>query len=121
VKPKDLQAAGVKRVPRITGVQDGFPVLEDGRVLPVSNVIWCTGFNPGFSWIHLPIFDESGLPKHQAGVAVGEPGLYFIGLPFIYAFSSTMVHGIARDAERIAKIIEKSPSAGSRELSTAAT
>jgi putative flavoprotein involved in K+ transport len=105
VKPKDLEAAGVKRVPRLAGVRDGLPVLEDGRVLDVTNVIWCTGFHPGFSWIHLPVFDENGMPKHEAGLAVGEPGLYFIGLPFIYAFSSTMVHGIARDAERIAKVI----------------
>jgi putative flavoprotein involved in K+ transport len=105
VKPKDLEAAGIKRVSRIAGVRDGFPALEDGRVLDVANVIWCTGFHPGFSWVHLPVFDENGIPKHEGGVAVGEPGLYFIGLPFIYALSSTMVHGIARDAERIAKVI----------------
>jgi putative flavoprotein involved in K+ transport len=105
VKPQDLEAAGVKRVPRLAGVRDGLPVLEDGRVLDVTNVIWCTGFHPGFSWIHVPVFDENGMPKHEGGVAVAEPGLYFIGLPFIYALSSTMVHGIARDAERIAKVI----------------
>ncbi|MGZ6869846.1 MAG: flavin-containing monooxygenase, partial [Frankiaceae bacterium] len=53
VKPRDLVAAGVQRVGRVTGVRDGLPVLEDGRVIQPANVIWCTGFRPGFSWIDL--------------------------------------------------------------------
>ena len=108
VKPADLTAAGVERVPRIAGVREGLPLLEDGRVLDVANVVWCTGFHPGFSWIHLPVFDEDGMPKHESGVALGEPGLYFVGLPFIYAFSSTMIHGVGRDAERIVQVIDRS-------------
>ena len=32
VKPKDLVAAGVERVPRVIGVESGLPKLEDGRV-----------------------------------------------------------------------------------------
>lgn len=105
-RPSDLTAAGIERVPRMVGVQEGLPLLEDGRVLDVANVVWCTGFHPGFSWIHLPVFDQDGMPKHESGVALGEPGLYFVGLPFIYAFSSTMIHGVGRDAERISKVIE---------------
>ncbi len=107
VKPADLAAAGIERVPRIAGVRDGLPVLEDGRVLDVSNVIWCTGFNPGFSWIDLPVLEKDGEPKHQAGVVGDEPGLYFVGLHFLYAFSSTMIHGVGRDAERIAGVIDR--------------
>jgi putative flavoprotein involved in K+ transport len=106
VKPAHLAAAGVERVPKMIGVRDGLPLLQDGRVLDVRNVIWCTGFSPGFSWIHLPVFDQNEYPKHDSGVAIGEPGLYFVGLPFIYALSSTMIHGVGRDAERIAKVIE---------------
>ena len=67
VKPKDLAAAGVERVPRTAGVRDGLPVLEDGRVLDVANVIWCTGFRPDFSWIDLPVFDDDGAPCTTAG------------------------------------------------------
>ena len=55
VKPKDLKAAGVERVPRVTDVHDGSPQLEDGRTVEVANVVWCTGFHPGFSWIDLPV------------------------------------------------------------------
>lgn len=83
VKPRDLEAAGIQRVPRVVGAREGLPLLEDNSVLPVSNVIWCTGFHPGFSWINVPVFEDTGMPKHESGVAIGQPGLYFVGLPFI--------------------------------------
>jgi putative flavoprotein involved in K+ transport len=86
------------------GVKNGRPVLEEGRVLEVANVIWCTGFHPGFWWIDLPVLKE-GEPVHHRGVVGGEPGLYFVGLHFLYALSSTMIHGVGRDAEHIAETI----------------
>jgi putative flavoprotein involved in K+ transport len=107
VKPRQLAAAGIQRVPKVRGVVNGMPALEDGRVLDVANVIWCTGFRNGLSWIDLPIFEPDGEPRHESGLATGEPGLYFVGLHFLHAFSSTMIHGIARDAKRIADAIER--------------
>jgi putative flavoprotein involved in K+ transport len=107
VKLKDLAAAGVEQVPRTVGIEDGRPALEDGRVLDVSNVIWCTGFREEFSWIDLPIFDENERPLHERGVVVGEPGLYFVGMPFQYALSSDVLPGVGRDAEYIAKHIAR--------------
>ncbi len=86
------------------GVQDGKPLLEDGRVLDVANVIWCTGFHPGFSWIDLPVFGSLE-PRHHRGVVPEVPGLYFLGLHFLYALSSTMIHGVERDAEYIVNAI----------------
>jgi putative flavoprotein involved in K+ transport len=105
VKPKDLAAAGVQRVPRMDEVRGGVPVLEDGRVLEVANIVWCTGFHPGFSWIDLPVFAGDGEPAHQRGIVANEPGLYFVGLHFLYALSSTMIHGVERDAARVADAI----------------
>lgn len=104
VKSEDLSAAGVVRVPRVIGVRDGRPLLEDGSTADVSNVIWCTGFHPGFSWIDLPIHDGDE-PAHERGIVSREPGLYFVGLHFLYAVSSTMIHGVGRDAERVARAI----------------
>jgi len=112
VKPADLSAAGVLRAPRVAGVTNGRPRLDDGQVLDVTNVVWCTGFTPGFSWIDLPVHGKDGEPIHEAGVATGEPGLYFVGLHFLYALSSTMIHGVARDAERIADTIASRIKAG---------
>ncbi len=106
VRPKELKAAGIERVPRMASVQDGMPRLENGASLEVANVIWCTGYDSGFSWIRLPVFDENGRPKHEGGVVPAEPGLYFVGQLFTYAFSSSMIHGVGRDAGRIARLIE---------------
>jgi len=104
-KERNLLAAGATRVPRTVGVRDGLPLLEDGRALDVANVIWCTGFHPGLSWLDLPIFDEMGEPRQDRGIATGEPGLFFVGQHFQYAMSSTMIHGVGRDAEFIARAV----------------
>ena len=104
VKSKDLKKAGIEWLPRVVGVKDGLPLLQDGRVLEVANVIWCTGFWPGFSWIHLPVL-EGEEPKQKRGVVPGEPGLYFVGLHFLYAMSSTMIHGVGRDAAYVTDAI----------------
>lgn len=105
VKPKDLQSAGVTRVERTVGVRDGLPLLADGRTLDVANVVWCTGFDGGFSWIDLPVFGPDGEPMQHRGVVGREPGLYFVGLHFLYAPSSTMIHGIARDSQYVADAV----------------
>lgn len=103
VKPADLLAAGVERVfARTVGVQGGLPLLDDGRVLNVANVIWCTGFKPDFGWIDLMVVDDDGEPMHQRGVVATEPGLYFVGLFFQSAATSSLVGGVARDAAYIA-------------------
>ena len=105
VKPADLEAVGVERVARVSGVSDGRPVLSDGRAVDVANVIWCTGFTPGFSWIDLPVSANDGEPLHRGGIVAGEPGLFFVGLHFLYAMSSAMVQGAGRDAKRIVDAI----------------
>jgi putative flavoprotein involved in K+ transport len=103
VRPADLLAMGVERVyARTVEVKDGLPVLEDGRVLDVTNVIWCTGFQPNFGWIALPIFDDDGEPLHERGVIASEPGLYFVGLFFQSAATSSLIGGVGRDAAYIA-------------------
>lgn len=104
VKPKDLAAAGVERVPRVAAVQAGMPQVEDGRRIEVANVVWCTGFVPGFSWIDLPVHSTLE-PQHHRGIVETEPGLYFIGLKFLHSVSSEQIHGVGRDADRIASVI----------------
>jgi putative flavoprotein involved in K+ transport len=102
-RPKELAAAGVERVAaRTVGVRGGAPILDDGRALDVANVIWCTGFRPAFPWVDLPIFDGDGHPRHVRGVVPAAPGLYFVGLFFLYGLTSHLIGGVGRDAERIA-------------------
>ena len=85
----ELLAAGVELVEaRTVGVQQGKPVLADGRVLDVANVVWCTGFSTDYSWISPSIkLDEHGWPVQYRGVSL-VPGLYFMGLVFQYSFAS---------------------------------
>lgn len=110
-KRKHLAARGVHFVGRTERAVGGRPVLEDGHALDVENVIWCTGFRSTFSWIDLPIHGEHE-PKHERGVLEQEPGLYFVGLEFLSAFSSEMIHGVGRDADRIAGLTAKAVAAG---------
>jgi len=115
VKPNDLVAAGIRRVPKVIGVRDGRPLLADARALDVANIVWCTGFHPGFSWIDLPVFGEDGEPLHERGVVVGEPGLYFVGLHFLYSMTSATITGVGRDARRVVDTIASDRGAGQRQ------
>jgi putative flavoprotein involved in K+ transport len=104
---KDLQKAGVERVPeRVAGVQDGLPMLDGGRVLDVRNVVWATGFRPDYSWIKVPFeLGEDGYPVQYRGVVASAPGLYVAGIPFLHSFASMLIGGAGRDAERVARHI----------------
>jgi putative flavoprotein involved in K+ transport len=108
VKPIDLLNAGVTRVPKIAGVDQGQPITVDGRTIAAANVIWSTGFRPGFSWIKLPVFEEVNgrrEPRHRRGVVSEEPGLFFVGLKFLYSLSSSVINGVGRDAKYVVEAI----------------
>lgn len=108
IRPADLSAAGVQRVARVSGTHDGRPRLDDGTVLDVANIVWCTGFGRDFRWIDLPAFDAGGEPLHWRGVVGSQPGLYFVGLPLLYSLASSLIGGVGRDARFIAKrVIER--------------
>lgn len=100
VRPSDLVAAGVERVlARTVGVRDGMPLLDDGQVIEAANVVWATGFRPDHSWIHAPVTGPDGWPRQTRGVVTDVPGLFFIGLPFMYRGGSALLGGVGRDAE----------------------
>ena len=107
VKRADLDAVGVERVhERTTGAQAGRPVLADGRVLDVANVVWCTGFRNDFSWITVPFATEDdGYPEQERGTVPSAPGLYFVGMPFLHSFASMLILGAGRDGKRVAEHI----------------
>jgi putative flavoprotein involved in K+ transport len=117
VKTADLEAADVELVEaKVTGVEGGRPVLADGRVLDVANVVWCTGFRKDLSWIDFPVGGDDGWPDQTRGAVTDRPGLYFVGLPFLYSFSSTLVGGVGRDAEHVVKQIGRTPSLDSERV-----
>jgi putative flavoprotein involved in K+ transport len=117
----DLDRAGVERHDAKTvGTRDGRPALADGTVLDVVNVIWATGYRPDYAFVAAPVVGEDGWPIESRGVSPNVPGLYFLGVPFQYAFSSMLVAGAGRDAryvvDRIAERIRSTRS--DRRMST---
>ena len=101
-KRAELAAAGVGAVPRVTGAKDGKPVFEGDQVQDVANVIWCTGYRDDFGWVDLPVFDQAGRPRQRRGVVESAPGLYFLGLEFLFAAVSATLPGVGRDASYLA-------------------
>ena len=107
VSEEDLASAGITRVQRTTGTQNGQPATAGGRALDVDAIVWATGFYPDFGWIKRPIFDEDGFPIHRRGVVEDEPGLYFLGLPFLYRGNSSLIGGVGPDARYLAETVSR--------------
>jgi putative flavoprotein involved in K+ transport len=63
----------------------------------ITSIIWCIGFNPDFTWVEAPVFNGRGHPGHQRGITA-QPGLYFLGLPWLYTWGSGRFSGVAQDA-----------------------
>ena len=105
VTMREALAAGVERAPRVTTVDAGLPVCDGGRRLRPDTIVWCTGFARDYSWIRFPVAGDDGYPTHVAGVADGEKGLYFMGLPFQTRLASGLIGGQGPDATFVAETI----------------
>ncbi len=117
----DLDRAGVERHDdRIVGVRDGQPMLADGSVLDVATVIWATGYAPDYAFVAAPIVGDDGWPVEVRGVSPTVPGLYFLGVPFQYAFSSMLVAGAGRDAKYVVeRVAERAVATSKRPVAEA--
>lgn len=73
----------------------------DLRAAGVSTIIWATGFALDFGWLRVDAFDATGRPRHQRGVS-SEPGVYFLGLPWLSRRGSSFIWGVWHDASFIA-------------------
>ena len=72
----------------------------------VTTIIWATGFVQDFNWLKVDIFDKSGKPKHHRGVSE-EPGVYFLGLPWLSMRGSSFIWGVWEDAKYLASQIKE--------------
>lgn len=77
----------------------------DYRAAGIKSVVWCIGFRTDYGWIDLPLFNGRGQPRHARGVSP-IPGVYFLGLPWLYTWGSGRFSGVARDAEYVAQHIK---------------
>ena len=103
-KLADLDAAGVRRIGRIVGVEGGLPVDADGVPVDASTIVWCTGSRSELSWIDVDgALDDDAEARHTRGLADGVPGLAFVGLDFQYSAASSTVQGMDRDARHVVR------------------
>ncbi|WP_275628185.1 NAD(P)/FAD-dependent oxidoreductase [Pseudomonas sp. 273] len=78
------------------------PILElDLAAAGITSIIWATGYAVNFDWLQVDAFDEKGKPKHQRGVS-REPGVYFVGLPWLSRRGSSFIWGVWHDAKHVA-------------------
>jgi len=77
------------------------PASLDLRRAGITNVIWATGYRPAYPWLRVPALDRHGQIAHRRGVT-GVPGLYVLGLKFLYRRDSTYVDGVRHDARFVA-------------------
>jgi hypothetical protein len=68
-------------------------------------VVWATGYQPDYAWIHLPVSDGDGRLRHRRGVT-DVPGLYFLGLAWQHTRGSALLGWVKDDAEFIAARID---------------
>jgi putative flavoprotein involved in K+ transport len=55
----------------------------------------------------MPVAGPDGYPRQTDGAAHGEPGLYFMGLPFQTCLASALVGGAGDDARLVASAIAR--------------
>ena len=67
----------------------------------ITTIIWATGYSVDYAWLKVNAFDEKGKPRHQRGVS-SEPGIYFLGLPWLSRRGSSFIWGVWHDAKHVA-------------------
>jgi putative flavoprotein involved in K+ transport len=103
--PRQLRRHGIELKPRVVGASGRTVGFADGSRLDVDAVIWATGYRPDYSWIELPITDETGQARHRRGVT-DVPGLSFLGLSWQHTRGSALLGWVEDDAAFVAEQIE---------------
>ncbi|MFW8183016.1 FAD-dependent oxidoreductase, partial [Klebsiella pneumoniae] len=67
----------------------------------IGTIIWATGYTTDYRWLKVNAFDDAQRPQHHRGVST-EPGVYFLGLPWLSRRGSTFIWGVWHDAKYIA-------------------
>jgi len=89
-------------------LREGLSIEEvnelDLKSAGIHTVLWAMGYTYDFSLVKLPITGGDGYPIQQRGVTQ-YPGLYFVGLHWLYKFKSGLLLGVGEDAAYIAEQI----------------
>jgi len=122
-KADEFEAKLVKRIDgyieqeALSASLETLPVLKDGferdeileldlQAAGITTIIWAMGYRFDFSIVNLPVLDADGFPVQHRG-ATNYPGLYFVGLPWLYKYKSGHLLGVGDDARYVAEAIIK--------------
>jgi putative flavoprotein involved in K+ transport len=83
-----------------TKIEESPPLLMNLDKNNIKTILWATGYQPDYSWLHLPVFDRKGKVRHQGGV-VDSPGMYLMGMPLLRRRKSSFIHGAEDDAREL--------------------
>jgi putative flavoprotein involved in K+ transport len=97
---------GIEFLARATDAGGRTVTCADGRSVEVTNVVWATGFRSDYSWIHVPVLDDDGLPIHRRGVTTAD-GLYFLGMHFQHSLGSSLIGFVRHDARFLIERIKR--------------
>ena len=99
---REIGREGLTRGGRVVGARAGIPVVHGSASLSgVASVVWCTGFRPDYDWIDMPVIGIDGYPVHRRGIALGVPGLAFVGMRFQARLGSALLGGVGEDAAHV--------------------
>ena len=98
------KSTGIVLMDKMTGMHNDTAIFADGQKLKPRSVIWCTGYQHDYSWVHAPAFDDRSVPLHERGVT-RVPGLYVLGLRWMHMADSGLLRGVGRDASYLSSQI----------------
>jgi putative flavoprotein involved in K+ transport len=81
------------------------PTALDLRTEGIRTVLWATGYGRNYSWLKVPVLDETAEVLHDGGITPS-PGLYVLGLNFLRRRRSHFIDGVGLDAEDLAQHID---------------
>jgi putative flavoprotein involved in K+ transport len=84
----------------------GAPGTLDLRTSGIRSVVWATGYERSYPWLHAPVLDDAGDIRQVRG-RTPAPGLYVLGLQFMIRRNSSFIDGVGRDALEIADDIAR--------------
>ncbi len=103
--PRELRRTyGIEVKPRLVEASGAAVTFADGTTLSPGAVIWATGYRPDHSWVHIPVFGDTGQIRHRRGVT-DVAGLYFLGLSWQHTRGSALLGWVRDDAAFIASEI----------------
>ncbi|WP_088104089.1 flavin-containing monooxygenase [Halalkalibacter urbisdiaboli] len=100
-----VKSGKIKLKRRLKSFSDNRAIFENGEECIADNVIWATGFEFDYSWLHVKnILDKNNKPIHERG-CTKVPGIYFVGLPWQHTRGSALITGVSQDAEYITRVM----------------